>query len=42
VAERLGVGLVLKIVEGLGHAGQAEGAQLIEGRVGEHRLPQWK
>lgn len=37
------VGLAALVVEGLGHAGQAEGEQAIKGGMGEHGWPcrQW-
>ena len=41
--ERLGLGLGLELLEGLGHAVQAEVGEQVERRVNQHdRAPQWK
>jgi hypothetical protein len=41
--QRLGLRLDLEIVEGLGHAVQAEAGEEVERRVDQHRrFPQWK
>ena len=43
VIEGFDLGIVLELLEGLGHAGEAELVELGQGRVGEHGgLPQWK